>query len=210
MKNAHLRLGTLEFVKTTRENTLHVRVHMSQLIAECTGDGGSAHGHLVSIFGGDQDVSAIAAAIAENVELQASGPDLRLLRLRFGESAQVFRGGIAVPGRRRTVRHLIAVSAELAATGSGCDVNARRTILFSKEPRFMLPRLADRFGLPVLPEWIEWMVSELERRRAVQPLIGFGCDPVLVTATKEHLLRWIGAGLKQRRIAIPETDSLPL
>jgi hypothetical protein len=182
---------------------------MSQLIAECT-EGGSGTGHLVSVFGGDQDVAAIAVAITENLEFQASGPHLRSLRVRFGESAQIFRGGIAVPGRRRTVRHLVAVSAELAATRAGCDVDARRTILLSKEPPFTLARLADRFGLPTLPEWSEWMASELERRRAIQPLIGFGCDPVLVTATKTHLLRWIGASLKQRRITIPETDSLPL
>ena len=209
MKNAHLRFGTLEFVKTTRESTLHVRVYMSQLIAECIQDG-AANAHLVSVFGGDQDVAAIAAAVAENVEFQASGPDLRPLRVRLGESAQVFRGGVAVPGRRRTVRHLIAVSAELAATRAGSDVDARRTVLFSKEPQFLVSRLTERFGLPVLPEWSEWMASDLERRRVIQPLIGFGCDPVLVSATKKYLLRWIGTGLKQRRIAIPETDSLPL
>ena len=209
MKNAHLRFGTLEFVKTTRDSTLHVRVHMSQLIAECA-EGGSANAHLVSVFGGDQDVAAIAAAIAENVEFQASGPDLRSIRVRFGESAQVFRGGVAVPGRRRAARHLIALSAEVTATRAGCDVNAPRSVLFSKEPPFIFARLADRFGLPMLPEWSEWMASELERRRAVQLLMGFGCDPVLVTATKRHLLKWIGTGLKQRRITIPETDSLPL
>jgi hypothetical protein len=209
MKNAHLRFGAFEFVKTTRESTLHVRVHMSQLIAECA-QGSSAHAHLASVFGGDQDVAAIAAAIAENVEFQASGPDLRPIRIRFGESPQIFRGGVAVPGRRRSVRHLIVLSAEVAATRAGCDVDARRTILFAKEPPFILARLADRFGLPVLPEWSGWMASELERRRAIQPLMGFGCDPVLVTATKKQLLRWIGAGLKQRRITIPEADRLPL
>jgi hypothetical protein len=41
-------------------------------------------------------------------------------------------------------------------------------------------------------------------------LMGFGCDPVLVTATKKHLLKWIGAGLRQHRIAVTEADSLPL
>lgn len=209
MKNAHLRLGTLEFVKTTRERTLHVRVHMSQLIAECT-EGGVASAHLVSVFGGDQDVAAIAAAVAENIQFQASGPDLHPLRVHLGESAQIFRGGVAVPGRRRAVRHLIAVSAELAGTSAGCEVDARRTVLFSKEPQFVLSRLADRFGLPLLPKWSEWMASDLDRRRVIQPLIGLGCDPVLVSATKKQLLRWIGTGLKQRRIAIPETDTLPL
>src|SRR5687768_12934549 len=87
MKNAHLRLGALEFVRTTRESTLHVRVHMSKLIAEHNAESGpEAVGHFASVFGGDQDLAAVAAALVENLPFQASGPDLPSLRLRFGES----------------------------------------------------------------------------------------------------------------------------
>ena len=211
MKNAHLRLGTLEFIRTTRENTLHVRVHMNQLIAERNAEGGSeAMGHFVSVFGGDQDVAAIAAALAENLYFQASGPDFPPLRVRFGESPLVFRGTVAAPGRRRTVKHVIGVSAEFASTRAGCDTDAKRTVLCSGNPAFILSRLADRFGLPVLPEWSDWLAAEMDRRQSIQPIIGFGCDPVLVTANKKRLLSWIGAGLKRRRITIPETDTLPL
>jgi hypothetical protein len=184
---------------------------MSQLIAERSADTGSdGVGHFVSVFGGDQDIAAIAAALIENQALNASGPNFSSVRLRLGESPQVFRGAVSVPGRRRTVKHLVAVSAELAATHSGCEVNADRTVLCSAEPTFLLPRLADRFGLPALPEWSGWFAEELERRRAIHPLLGFGCEPVLVTANKKRLLSWIGAGLKHRRITIPETDTLPL
>jgi hypothetical protein len=69
--------------------------------------------------------------------------------------------------------------------------------------------LADHFGLPALPEWSEWFAEELSRRSVIQPIIGFGCEPVLVTANKKHLLSWMGAGLKRRRIIIPESDTLP-
>lgn len=211
MKNAHLRFGTLEFVKTARESTLHVRVHMSKLIAEHNAESGSeAVGHFLSVFGGDQDIAAVAAALVENLPFHASGPDLPSLRIRFGESPVVFRGAVSVPGRRRSVKHLIAVSAELAATRAGCDVHANRTVLCTSEPAFLLSRLADRFGVPALPEWSGWLAEELGRRKAIQPIVGFGCEPVLVTANKKRLLGWISAGLKRRRITIPETDTLPL
>jgi hypothetical protein len=35
MKNAHLRIGTLEFRKVTRDTTLAVRVWLDRLILEC-------------------------------------------------------------------------------------------------------------------------------------------------------------------------------
>jgi hypothetical protein len=108
------------------------------------------------------------------------------------------------------VKHLIAVSAELSATRAGGDVDANRTVLCTREPAFLLSRLADRFGLPALPEWSSWFAEELERRQAIKPIMGFGCEPVLVTANGKRLLSWIGAGLKRRRITIPETDTLPL
>jgi hypothetical protein len=184
---------------------------MSKLVAEHNAESGSeAVGHFVSVFGGDQDIAAVAAALVENLPFQASGPELPTLRIRFGESAVVFRGAISVPGRRRSVKHLIAVSAELAATRAGCDVSASRTVLYSSEPALVLSRLADRFGLPALAEWSDWFADELRRREAIQPVVGFGCEPVLVTANKKRLLSWIGTGLKRRRITIPETDTLPL
>jgi hypothetical protein len=189
---------------------IHVRVYMNKLIAEQANSGSEAVGHFVSVFGGDQDIAAVAAALSENLHLQASGPELPSVRVRFGESAAVFRGAVSVPGRRRSVKHLIAVSAEVAATRAGCDVDANRTVLCTSEQAFLLSRLADRFGLPALPEWSGWFAEELERRRAIQPIIGFGCEPVLVTANKKRLLGWIGAGLKRRRITIPESDTLPL
>lgn len=57
MKNAHLRLGALEFIKTTREHTLHVRVYMDRLIAERGAEDSQATGHFVSVFGGDQCIA---------------------------------------------------------------------------------------------------------------------------------------------------------
>lgn len=205
MRNAHLRLGTLQFHKVTRDTTVDVRVRIDRLILECGADGGTGRVHLISAFGGDQDIAAIAAGITEEATFTVNGPDLAPMRVTLGDDAQVFRGSITIAGLKRPMRHLVAASRELGLTRPGADVKARRTILCSGDPAFVLYRVGVRFGLPVLPEWSSWFWSELERRRAVRPLIGIGCHPVIVNGTKKRFLGWIGYGLKRRRIEIPQS-----
>jgi len=76
--------------------------------------------------------------------------------------------------------------------------------LCDDDPVFVLHQLGIRFGLPVLPEWSDWFSGELERRRSIQPLVGFGCSPVLVSGTKKRFLGWIGHALKRGLIEIPD------
>jgi hypothetical protein len=68
----------------------------------------------------------------------------------------------------------------------------------------VLYRVAARMGLPVVPEWAAWFRDELERRKAVAPLIGVGCTPLAVTASKKALLKWIGRAVKRGEIRFPE------
>ena len=49
-------------------------------------------------------------------------------------------------------------------------------------------------------------MRELERHKAVQPLLGLGCSPVLVKGNKDRFLGWIGKALKQHSISIPESN----
>ena len=44
------------------------------------------------------------------------------------------------------------------------------------------------------------------RHEALQPLVGLGCSPVLVTGTKKLFLKWIGRALKQKCIRFPESN----
>lgn len=122
----------------------------------------------------------------------------------LGEDAQAFRGSIAVPGRKRPLRHLVAVSQELVRPNASGD--AARTILCDSDPAFVLFRLSRHFGLPVAPAWSSWFSTELKKRRAVKPLIGIGCSPVAVHGAKQTFMDWIGAALKRRLIQIPETQ----
>ena len=50
------------------------------------------------------------------------------------------------------MRHLVAVSEELAKTKPGADREDARAILCDDDPVFVLYRVASRYGLPVASE----------------------------------------------------------
>jgi hypothetical protein len=156
-------------------------------------------------LGGDSDVGAIWAAVVEQNHFTVDGPGIEPLTARLGEGAQCFRGTITIAGRK-PIRHLVAISAELANTRSGADPQGRRTILCDNDPIFVLYRIAQRFGLPLVPEWAMWFKEELSRRGMIRPIIGLGCSPVLVRGSKKVFLKWIGRGLRQKRITFPESS----
>jgi len=202
MKNAHERFGVLEYTKRMKDTTTRIRLRVDRFIGEVD-DGGTCKGHLISVLGGDSDVGAIWAAVVEQNHFTVEAPGAEPLVITLGEGALCFRGTINVGGRR-PIRHLVAISAELAKTRPGMDPEGRRTILCDKNPTFVFYRISQRFGLPVVPDWAEWFAEELERRGAIKPLLGLGCSPVLVSGTKKMFLKWIGRALRQKRIQFPE------
>ena len=207
MKNAHLRLGRLEFTKRTKDTTTQIRLYMDRFIGEATADKREpTQAHLVSVLGGDQEIGAVWAAVIENSLFTVAGPALDSVMVWFGEGAQCFRGTLSVPGRKRPVRHLVALSAELASTQARAEAESNRTVLCDDDSTFVLHRVAQRFGLPVAPEWSGWFMEELGRRKAARPLIGLGCSPLLVMATKKALLKWIGSAIKRQEIWFPERN----
>ena len=203
MQNAHLRMGKLKFVRQTRDTITEVSLHMDRLVAEKPTDSRSATQlHLISVFGGDQEVGAVAAAVADEQRFQISLPDGAEFLGYLGEKPVVYRASLQVPGRKRPVRHLAAVSQTLFATTLGADGQARRTVLFDGASEFVLHRLAVRFGLPVLPEWAEWFRADLERRGLVEELVGLNCSPAAIKGTKLRMLRILSTGLKRRLISL--------
>lgn len=203
MQNAHLRMGKLTLVRQTATSSTHVTVGLDRLVADVSSDG-KASGvlHLVSVFGGDQEISAIAAAAVEEYHFQIDAHDSRFIGT-LGEKPISYRASLQIPGRRRPVRHLILVSKELFQTTFGANGEARRTILYDSSPEFVLHRLAVRFGLPVLPEWAQWFHEELRRRGMVEELIGMNCSPIAVKGTKLRMLRLLSQGLRRRAIQVP-------
>src|SRR5216683_7065737 len=207
MQNAHERFGTLEFTKRTKDTTTRVRVYVDRAVLEpAKEENDQASAHLISMIGGDSEIGALWAAVTEAALLHIDLPGRPGITVSLGPEAQCFRGSVAVPGRKRPVRHLVAVSAELAKTKPGTDREGRRTILCDDDPMFVLYRVACRYGLPVVPEWAPWFMRELNQRKAIRPLMGLGCSPVVVKGNKQTFLGWIGRALKQRLICMPKEN----
>jgi hypothetical protein len=204
MKNAHERFGVLEYTKRMKDTTTRIRWRLDRFIGEVE-EGRNGKAHLISDLGGDSDVGAIWAAVIEQNLFTVEAPGFDPLTASLGEDAQCFRGTITIPGPK-PIRHLVAISAELAKTRPGMDPGGRRTIICDNDPTFVLYRIAQRFGLPVVPEWAGWFNEELNRRGAIKPLIGLGCTPVLVSGTKKLFLKWIRRALRHRQIEVPESN----
>ena len=207
MKNAHERFGTVAFTKRAKDTTTQIRVYMDRLIAEPSKEGrGPAAAHLLSVLGSDAEVAALWAAVTEGALFQIRIQGSDSFAASLGAEAQCYRGSVMLPGRKRPVRHLIGLSAEMLRTRPGADREGNRTILCDDDPTFVLYRVARRFGLPVAPEWASWFMRELERRRAIQPLLGLECSPLVVKGNKETFLSWIGKALKAGAIRMPEEN----
>lgn len=207
MQNAHERFGTLEFTKRTKDTTTRVRVHIDRAILELAKDErGQASAHLVSMIGGDSEIGALWAAVTEAAVFQIHLPGRSGMAVSLGPEAQCFRGSVSVPGRKRPARHLITVSSELAKTKPGVDRDGGRTVLCDDDPVFVLYRVACRYGLPVVPGWASWFMRELSQRKAIRPLVGLGCAPVVVSGNKPTFLKWIGKALREGVIQIPEEN----
>src|ERR1019366_3774889 len=204
MKNAHERFGVLEYTKRMKDTTTRIRLRLDRFIGEID-DARNGKAHLISVLGGDSDVGAIWAAVIEQNQFTVEAPGIDQITVNLGEDAQCFRGTINIAGRK-PIRHLVAISSELAKTRPGADVVGRRTILCDSDPTFVLYRVSQRFGLPVLPEWAGWFNEEINRRGAIKPLIGLGCSPVLVSGTKKLFLKWIRSALRQKQIEVPDRN----
>jgi hypothetical protein len=200
MKNAHERFGWLEFEKQLRDTRTKIRVALDRFIGEPS-ESKEASGvcHLLSVFGNDVDIGAIWAAIAGQEWLTVCGPGLAQRRVSLGKDPRVFRGTITVAGRSRSVRHLVALSAQMAD-----DTDVGRIILSQGNPDFVLYRTSQRLGLPVHPTWASWFWSVLVQQRRIHPLDGLGYRPLAVAGTRDEFLQWIGTAVKEKEIEIPE------
>ena len=202
MQNAHLRMGKLTFVRQVRDTITNITLSLNCLVAEPPDSQTAISLHLVSVFGGDQDVGAVLAAAHEALRFRVS-IGAREFVGTLGEKPVIYRASLQIPERKRPVRHAVLLSKIFFETTLGANSDARRTVLYDDASQFVLHRLAVRFGLPVLPEWAEWFSMELRRRGMVEELIGLNCNPIAVKGTKLRLLRVLSQGLRRKAIEIP-------
>ncbi|MGD0123999.1 MAG: hypothetical protein ABSF46_01475 [Terriglobia bacterium] len=186
------------------DTTTRIRLRLDRFIGEVK-ESVNGKARLIPALGSDSDVGAIWAAVVELNLFTVEAPGFDSPTASLGEDAQCFRGTITIVGRR-PIHHLVAISAELAKTRPGADPGGRRTVLCDNDSTFVLYRISQRFGLPVVPEWAAWFNEELKRRGATKPISGLGCSPLLVNDTKKLFLKWIRRALRQKRIEVPDRN----
>ena len=202
MKNAHLRFGHLIFTKALKKTTTRFKVPLDRFIGEPESNS-HVKAHLISVIGGDTQIAALAAAVANCDSFTVEAPDQSSFHITLGAKAESYRGSLQLEDKR-ALRHLVAVSEELAQVGSG--KNTERTILLDDSPQFLWASLARLHGLPGTQEWSEWITAELMRLKAVQPLIGIGCNPILVKGPKGLFMNCISRGLRDGKLGFPESN----
>jgi hypothetical protein len=203
MKNAHLRFGWLTYLKMTEKATTHVRLRLDRFIGEVLADPPrQAKAHFISVIGGDTQLAAVQAAISMGEKFMVEGPDLASIRVSLEGNAQTFRGAVQLADRKKPLRHLIGISEELLASSTAANPN--RTLLAASNPEFVWASLAQIHGLPGAPEWAVWFQGQLERRQAILPALGIGCDPVLIKGDKKQFLSWLNHGVSSGMIKLPD------
>ena len=193
MKNAHERFGTLVYRRHTEKTATNLRVFLDAFVGEERG-----RAHFVSLVGGDVEIGAIAAALANGDSFTVVDPYGAESIVSLGEKPLCFRGSIMVPGRKRPLRHLVSCSQELADTTAD-----GRLLLVSDDHSFVWSSLVCHYGLPATPDWGPWVISQLQQQKRIQPLIGFGYAGVAVKAKRKELLALLRRGLRSRKLAFP-------
>ena len=202
MKNAHLRFGWLNYVKSTEKTTTNIRLRLDRFIGEMLPDPPrQAKAHLISVIGGDTQISAVSAAISMGDRFMVEGPEVQPIRVCLERNAQCFKGSIQLAGRKKPLRHLIAMSDEFAS--GNMSSNSGRTLLAGSDKRYVWASIAHIYGIPGIPDWADWFASELETHHALTPALGIGCDPAIVKGEKEQFLDWLSWGVESGAVPFP-------
>jgi hypothetical protein len=195
MKNAHERFGELVYIRRSEKVRTHIRVHLSAWIGE------ESKAHLISVVGGDVEIGALAAAFASHDPFTVIEPDGRERIVSLGDSPTCFRGAINISARKKPLKHLVALSQEMAGS-----IGQDRLLLISGEPAFVWSSLVLHFGLPAVPEWADWSLTELNSKKKIQPLMGFGYTGVAVKTNRQELLKLIEQGLRKKALIFPDRN----
>jgi hypothetical protein len=202
MKNAHLRFGWLTYVKSTEKTTTSIKLRLDRFIGEVLPDPPrQARAHLISVIGGDTQISAVSAAISMGDRFMVEGPDVQPTRVCLDRNAQCFKGSIQLAGRKKPLRHLIGLSEELAS--ANMSGSSGRTLLAGSDKRFVWASVAHIHGIPGMPEWADWFGGELNTHHALIPALGIGCSPVIIKGKKQLFLDWLSWGVESGAITLP-------
>jgi hypothetical protein len=198
MQNAHLRLGRLEYRRSSGRTDTKISVHVDRYVGE------RDDAHLISLFGGDSEVGAITAAIHEKHTFTVTFLDGTQKVVGFGPDAICYRGSLNLQGRKQALRHLIAVSTSLHANGS-----AGRTFILHLGPgarELAWATLVSLLGLPADPRWSGPILEAMWAEKKIRRLDGIGCTPAAIQSTRDELLARLGQARSLGLLPFPEKN----
>jgi hypothetical protein len=198
MQNAHLRLGRLQYTRNTEKTNTQISVHVDHYI------GNGEQAHLLSLFGGDAEVGAIRAAIYEKHTFTLTFPNGATKQIGFGPDAACYNGSLSLHGVRRTLRHLVAVSATLAANGTAGQTFILNLDQGTKELTWAT--VVGLLGLPADPRWGTVVLGELRRDKLIQRVDGIGCNPAVVIGAREDFMTRMGHARALGLLPFPEKN----
>jgi hypothetical protein len=143
----------------------------------------------------------VNAAISLDEDFTIEGPGVQPVHASLGRKALTYKGAVQLSDRNKPLRHLVGISQDFMNICTA--TNASRTLVIDSSPAFVWSTLARLQGLPAVPEWAEWFWHQLEKHRAIVPVLGIGCDPVLIRGRKEQFLEWLSRGIEGGAIQFP-------
>ncbi len=150
MKNAHLRFGWLTYVKCTEKTTTSIKLRLDRFIGAVLPDPPrQAKAHLISVIGGDTQVAAVSAAVSMGERFMVEGPGVQPVRVCLERNAECFKGSVQLAGRKKPLRHLIAMSEELGS--SNMSASSGKTLLAGSNNQFVWASAAHIHGIPDYP-----------------------------------------------------------
>ena len=198
MQNAHRRFGRLEYLRNSEKTNTQVFLHVDHYV----GDGEQAH--ILSLFGGDAEVGAVRAAIYEKHVFALTFPDGKSQKIGLGPDAECYYASLPLPGTKRSLRHLVAVSAALHANGTAGQTFLMHLDAESKELAWAT--VVSLLGLPADPRWGEVILGEARKEKRMRRLEGIGCKPAVVLGTREDFMARIGHARSLGQLPFPEKN----
>jgi len=128
-------------------------------------------------------------------------PNGTVKNVSLGEHASCYKGAVTLPGRKHPVRRLLAVSQELQTNES-----AGRTIVLRYRRKEAWAALVSFLGLPADPTWADHILGIVEGKERIEEIDGIVCQPLVISATTEEMLEWIGHGLRFRAFTFPDKN----
>ena len=197
MKNAHLRVGSVIFKRYSEK--INASTNVTTFCDRYICDENQLH--LLSFFGSDTEMAAFSAAIQDGRQLGVEFAGHSLFYRSLGTNAKCYKSQIQIPGRKRKLVHMVAISETLQMNGTQECVYC-----LNDSPQSIWDTLVYIFGLPAAPDWAEWIYDRLDDGGMIEKLQSAGVKAVRVNTTRLDLMKMIRKGLRKKKLLFPPTN----